>query len=74
MTAISALQKSLEQAIRDQATNPSIQPSTALPSAETSTSHPTDIPEKEKTEIWTTRVKYVDFVKGATRFADSFFD
>ena len=76
MTAISALQKSLEQVIKDQVVNPAIQPSGTLPPS-TSTSHPEIIPEREKTEIWTTRIKcaeFDDFAKGATRFADTFFD
>ena len=77
MTTISALQKSLEQVIKDQTTNPIVQPSNAPPSVNTSTSRPAPIPEREKTEIWTTRVKcvkFVDFVTGVIRFADIFFD
>lgn len=68
ITAMSALQKSLELVIKDQAINPSMQPSTTPLPVNSSTPHPATTPEGGKTEIWTTRVKCVElitFVKGS---------
>jgi len=58
ITAISALQKSLELVIRDQAT---MRPSTTPPVGSSTASHPATVPDGGRTEIWTTRVKCVSF-------------
>lgn len=61
LTTMPALQKTLELVIRDQATNSTIRPSTTLLSVQPLIPRPATIPEGEKTEIWTTRVKCVEF-------------
>ena len=57
-SAFSALQKSLELVIRGQGSDQAMQPSAAPPTV----APPTPIPEWERTEIWTTRVKCAGFV------------
>lgn len=61
LTAISSLQKSLEQVMKDQGTNQAMGSSVIPPGGNTSASHPAPVPEVEKTEVWTTRVKCVEF-------------
>ena len=71
ITQMSALQKSLEQVIRDRVTHPTMEPP-ATPTVVTSS---TSLPATEKTEIWTTRVKCVALAYSATeiaRFTDAF--
>ncbi|KAF9789895.1 hypothetical protein BJ322DRAFT_1044765 [Thelephora terrestris] len=68
---MSALQRSLEQVIRDQATTQVTDPSTTTPDGGPAVSHAATIPEAEKTEIWTTRVKlWADLMKAKSEVMD----
>ena len=61
ITAISELQKSLELVIKDKVTGQDMKAPSTPPVGGSSTPHPASIPEGDKTEIWTMRVKYVGF-------------
>lgn len=76
VAAITALQRSLELVVKNQVANP-VKKSATLPGGNSMTYHPATLPGGEKTEIWTTRVKCVEFscfVKESISFADAFFD
>jgi len=75
VAVISALQKSLEQVMRDRAANPTVMQSPyILPPVNSTTPIPAAVSEVEKTEIWTSRVKCVELASFIIRFTDAFFD
>ena len=61
ITTISALQKSLELVIKDQAANQTMQPPSTPPEGDSSTPRPATASDAGKTETWTARVKCVEF-------------
>ena len=61
VAAISALQKSLELVIKDQGTDLVMKPLSTPPIGSSSASQPATVLDGEKTEVWTTRVKCVEF-------------
>jgi len=70
ITAISELQKSLGLVIKDKATGQDMKGTSTPPVGGSSTPHPANMPEGDKTEVWNTRVKCVEFascVAGITR-------
>lgn len=73
-TSMTALQRSLEQVIRDQATTQTTDSSAITPGGGSVAPNPGTIPEAEKTEIWTTRVKCVDFVRLTKGISNTSFD
>jgi hypothetical protein len=60
ITAISALQKSLELVIKDQTTGQPMKPPPTPPVGNSSASRPVTVPDMDKTEVWTARVKCVN--------------
>ena len=61
ITAISELQKSLELVIKDQATGQDMKAPSTPPVGGSSNPHPGTMSEGDKAEVWSTRVKCVEF-------------